>query len=695
MSLPSAYNTLLNELNRDILRSAPTDPLQFCASWFFQKLEQERIRARAALAGSPNPISPQPSVVSYIPTAEPVYSHPVAYSALPPSNGYTPHLVHPQATYSPQLAPSFHPQHPQNHIPPQSYSNPFQQPQQPYLAPVYHASSDRAYPPPPQPAYDVSPPATTNGYRPHGPPPHSAEQRPYSFGRPSSRHQNHHHQRIGPTDDHDRHHPPPRSPTHAHHHHHHHPPHPHHPHSQPGSRVVSTSSQRRPPTDSSTHEVSPRAAPAIPAPPTTTASAQPACRAPSDEEEEGEASDDEPPMVPAGYNFGRRTSVSAESLSPSNLALGNALPKVVIPKTEEQRKRIEVSIRDNLLFRNLDEEQYSDVLNAMAEVRVSNGQEVIVQGAVGDFFYVVEEGTFDVYVRGPATYTYVPPLPNQPHGTLSGLGENGEESGVGAPGTAVSHQAPPKKVHSYGPGGSFGELALMYNAPRAATVVATSTSATLWALDRVTFRSILMEHTSRKRKMYEAFLSEVPILASLTPVERSKIADSLEERTINEGVAVVKEGEVGREFYIIESGRAEVEKTREGGGIEVVGVLGKGDHFGELALLNSAPRAATVRVAAGSGRLRVAALGEKAFTRLLGPVIDILSRHAESHYGASAVVRRGETPKQPRPAPPPSSSENGPFGNWAGLGNGPSGSNSNSNGHRSARESAGPTGESE
>lgn len=123
----------------------------------------------------------------------------------------------------------------------------------------------------------------------------------------------------------------------------------------------------------------------------------------------------------------------------------------------------------------------------------------------------------------------------------------------------------------------------------------------------------------------------------------------------------------------------------------------------ELALLNSAPRAATVRAASGAGRLRVAALGEKAFTRLLGPVIDILSRHAESHYGSS-VIRRdkpqanggghhtalgiGPAPDDgtvhsrsvsgsvraagmptPTRATPGSSSSNHPFGNWAGLSN--------------------------
>lgn len=56
----------------------------------------------------------------------------------------------------------------------------------------------------------------------------------------------------------------------------------------------------------------------------------------------------------------------------------------------------------------------------------------------------------------------------------------------------------------------------------------------------------------------------------------------------------------------------------------------------ELALLNSAPRAATVR--AVSGRLRVATLGEKAFTRLLGPVVEILTRSAVTKYGPSSVA---------------------------------------------------------
>ena len=74
----------------------------------------------------------------------------------------------------------------------------------------------------------------------------------------------------------------------------------------------------------------------------------------------------------------------------------------------------------------------------------------------------------------------------------------------------------PGKVASLGPGDSFGELALMYNAPRAATITATAPS-TLWAMDRVTFRSMLFEKANSKRETYKAFLSSVSLLVRQRP----------------------------------------------------------------------------------------------------------------------------------------------------------------------------------
>ena len=66
-------------------------------------------------------------------------------------------------------------------------------------------------------------------------------------------------------------------------------------------------------------------------------------------------------------------------------------------------------------------------------------------------------------------------------------------------------------VTTIGEGGSFGELALIYGTPRAATVRA-KTDVKLWGIDRDSYRRILMGSTIRKRKMYEEFLSRGSIL---------------------------------------------------------------------------------------------------------------------------------------------------------------------------------------
>ena len=72
----------------------------------------------------------------------------------------------------------------------------------------------------------------------------------------------------------------------------------------------------------------------------------------------------------------------------------------------------------------------------------------------------------------------------------------------------------PKHVHTYDGSGSFGELALLYNMPRAATIQA-ATEGSLWGMDRQTFRRILLKSAFRKRKMYETLLESVPMLKAL------------------------------------------------------------------------------------------------------------------------------------------------------------------------------------
>ena len=102
-------------------------------------------------------------------------------------------------------------------------------------------------------------------------------------------------------------------------------------------------------------------------------------------------------------------------------------------------------------------------------------------------------------------------------------------------------------------GGSFGELALIYGTPRAATVRA-KTDVKLWGIDRDSYRRILMGSTIRKRKMYDEFLSRVSILESLDKWERLTVADALEPVSFDDGETIVRQGEPGDDFYIIVDG---------------------------------------------------------------------------------------------------------------------------------------------
>ncbi|KAK7941140.1 cAMP-dependent protein kinase regulatory subunit [Apiospora aurea] len=313
--------------------------------------------------------------------------------------------------------------------------------------------------------------------------------------------------------------------------------------------------------------------------------------APTDGPPHSMRSSPDPSSYPAQYNFGRRTSVSAESLKPVADVNDNWTPPT-FPKTPEQLERLKKAISGNFLFNHLDDEQSAQILGALVEKPIpAKDIKVITQGDAGDYFYVVEKGTFDVYVNSLGAL--------QPG--LDGMGD---------------------KVGTIPAGGSFGELALMYNAPRAATVTSAESGCNLWALDRVTFRRILMESTFARRRMYENFLEEVPLLKSLTPYERSKIADALETLKFPTGHVIIQQGDIGTSFYLLEQGECDAYLDTNGQRKHVKHYK-KGDYFGELALLNDAPRAASV---VSTTDVKVATLGKSAFARLLGPVEGIMRR---------------------------------------------------------------------
>lgn len=97
----------------------------------------------------------------------------------------------------------------------------------------------------------------------------------------------------------------------------------------------------------------------------------------------------------------------------------------------------------------------------------------------------------------------------------------------------------------YQSGDVFGELALMYNAPRAASIKAKENS-TLFSLDRDTFNAIVKRNAILNREKYNDFLNKVEILQTLNGYEKDKVADCLQQDRFEQGSVIIKEGEEGK-----------------------------------------------------------------------------------------------------------------------------------------------------
>uniref|UniRef100_A0A3Q2ZJN1 cAMP-dependent protein kinase type II-alpha regulatory subunit n=1 Tax=Kryptolebias marmoratus TaxID=37003 RepID=A0A3Q2ZJN1_KRYMA len=276
-------------------------------------------------------------------------------------------------------------------------------------------------------------------------------------------------------------------------------------------------------------------------------------------------------------------------------------PRVVHPKTDEQRCRLQEACRDILLFKTLDQEQFSQVLDAMFELKVQPQEHVIDQGDDGDNFYVIERGIFDIVVSG-------------------------------------------KCVGQYNNKGSFGELALMYNTPRAATIIAT-TEGSLWGLDRATFRRLILKNNAKKRRMYECFIESVPLLKSLEATERMKLVDVLGAKQFSDGERIITQGDKADCFYIVESGEVKImmkSKTKadhaDNAEVEITR-CSRGHYFGELALVTNKPRAAS---AYAVGDVKCLVVDVQAFERLLGSCKEIMKRNI-AHYEEQLVALFGSS----------------------------------------------------
>lgn len=236
------------------------------------------------------------------------------------------------------------------------------------------------------------------------------------------------------------------------------------------------------------------------------------------------------------------------------------LKSLYTEKTDAEKKRISDAIKASVMFRNITDEQREMIFGVMESVNVKSDTWVIKQGTVGDRFYIIDEGRFEVRI--------VP---------------DGEEDKDGNGGHTVHVYEGSVAKHAHP---CFGELALMYSAPRSASIIAQS-DGHLWALHRLAFRQVLAQSQDTRQDLKKS-LGKIPAFKRLDAHGIDKIAAAMDEATFGRGENIIEQGKGCTSFFVVASGQCELVK-RVNGKVQH-STCKAGDWFGDEALKGSGAR---------------------------------------------------------------------------------------------------------
>jgi CRP-like cAMP-binding protein/cytochrome P450 len=245
----------------------------------------------------------------------------------------------------------------------------------------------------------------------------------------------------------------------------------------------------------------------------------------------------------------------------------------------------EVEERVTTAIPGMGSHELNEILAKAKSVEYSAGEIIIREGDVAAEFFIILDGQVEVFKNV-----------HQPR----------------------EHQ---QSLAQIGPGEFFGEIGLLRKVPRTASVRA-MTPVRILVLDRNTFITFVSEcdlvseqiADLARRRLMSTRLAEV--LPQLSQQQLNRLLPNFTLARFRPGDAIVHQGDPADLFYIIVSGRVEVVNHRPGGEDLILGELGAGEWFGEMALLLGRTRTATVR-AAGAEDVEVMGLDRENFQRLM------------------------------------------------------------------------------
>ncbi len=214
------------------------------------------------------------------------------------------------------------------------------------------------------------------------------------------------------------------------------------------------------------------------------------------------------------------------------------------------------------LFSLLPEQDFAAVLGAVRLLRSQPGVAIITEGDPGHSFFVLARGRIRVTKKA-------------------------------ADGSEVQLAT----LHA---GSIFGEMALLSNSPRTATV-STEIDCDLLEFDRdalaaasSTVSSIATALSSfTQERLVNNLLSTAPLFRPLDDSQRLQLMRRFVPYDADAGTHLIVQGQPGRGLFMVLRGEVEVSRT-EGGATSRLAALGPGELFGEISLLNDAPTTATV-----------------------------------------------------------------------------------------------------
>lgn len=292
-------------------------------------------------------------------------------------------------------------------------------------------------------------------------------------------------------------------------------------------------------------------------------------------------------LVPYRCSGNGRRKVRAQGISAEPQSLKNIQELIQTtfpeyPKSVRSKELIKKAILENDFMKNLEILQIREITDCMYPVIYPKESLIIKEGDVGSIVFVLEEGKVEVTKGG-------------------------------------------RLLCHLGIGKVFGELAILYNCTRTATVKAL-TDCTLWAIERQCFQTIMMRTALVRQAEYTDFLKSVPTFRKLNEETLIKIADVLEETTYNQGDYIIRQGARGDTFFIISKGEVKVTmKLPDSDEDKFIRKLHRGDFFGEKALQGEDVRTANI-IADDREGVTCLVIDRESFNQLISNIDEIKTK---------------------------------------------------------------------